>query len=95
MTLEHVISINKGGSNAPWNLIYAKKSNNSSKGNRDLFEWYVTKEYFSLEKLQYIIEYISAKVIEYYEVIPDDDLVWGLLDRYAEFLNNYNDKDVC
>jgi 5-methylcytosine-specific restriction endonuclease McrA len=46
LALDHVVPAALGGSDSPENLVYACRSCNSSKGKRDLWEWYAKKDEF-------------------------------------------------
>ena len=58
-SIDHVISLNKGGCNYIWNLVPCHKTCNSSKNNRSMIQWYENEWYFDLEKLQKIYDWMK------------------------------------
>ena len=56
-TLDHIISLNKGGKNDPWNIIPMYGPYNFSKRDKDLLEWYQQQPFYSEERLQKIYEW--------------------------------------
>ena len=56
-TIDHIIPLVNGGLNEAWNCIPATKSNNSSKGAKDMLEWYKEQSFFSEERLNKIYEW--------------------------------------
>ena len=50
-TTDHIICLNNGGLNEPWNCVPMLKSYNSSKHTNDMEEWYRQQPYFSEERL--------------------------------------------
>ena len=55
LTQDHIIPLSKGGTYTNNNIIPACGRCNSSKGNKDLKEWYTKQEFYSKEKLQSIL----------------------------------------
>ena len=49
-SVDHIIPINKKGTNTIENLIPCEKSVNSTKQDKDLWEWYNKQNYFSWER---------------------------------------------
>jgi len=56
---DHVIPISKDGSYVKTNIVPCELGVNSSKGNRDLEEWYRKQSYFSEERLKNIYKWIG------------------------------------
>jgi 5-methylcytosine-specific restriction endonuclease McrA len=56
---EHFIPLTKGGEYTHNNIIPACKSCNSSKYNRDFFEWFKSYEYYSEEREKKILKYLD------------------------------------
>lgn len=50
VTMDHIVALNKGGTNSISNIVPADVSPNSSKHNSDIFEWYSKQPYFSWDK---------------------------------------------
>ena len=63
-TIDHVIPLINGGLNESWNCIPATKSNNSSKGSKDMLEWYKKQSFFSEERLNKIYEWTQFKDLD-------------------------------
>lgn len=61
LTMEHVIAIANGGTNSVDNIIPACRSCNSSKGTKELIEWYTSQPFYSKDRLSNIIKYLRAK----------------------------------
>lgn len=57
LTMDHIIPLHCGGTNYIWNIVLTKRTYNSSKGIKDMSEWYKTKEFYSEERLQKILEW--------------------------------------
>ena len=56
-TVDHIIPLSKEGENEPWNLVPMLKSYNNSKHTKDMLEWYLEQEFFSIERLTKIYEW--------------------------------------
>lgn len=56
---EHFIPITNHGEYTHNNIIPACKSCNSSKCNRDFFEWYIEQDFYSKEREEYILRYLN------------------------------------
>lgn len=57
-SIDHIVALNNGGLNEPWNIVPMVKSYNSSKNKRiDVLNWYKEQEYFNEERLNKIIEW--------------------------------------
>ena len=57
-TLDHIVALDNGGLNEPWNVVPMRKGYNTSKrNNENTLNWYMEQEYFSEERLQRIIEW--------------------------------------
>lgn len=50
-TIDHIIALDNGGLNEPWNCVPMYKPYNSSKRDKSMEEWYKQQEYFSEERL--------------------------------------------
>lgn len=61
LTQDHFIPLSKGGGYTRNNIIPACKSCNSSKGNRDFFEWYKKQMFYNLESEEKIINHLRAE----------------------------------
>lgn len=59
LTREHFIALSRGGEYTHNNIIPACKSCNSSKMDKDFFQWYPTKDYYSKERKEFILEYLG------------------------------------
>lgn len=56
---EHIIPVSKGGRTCVGNIIPACRHCNSSKGSKDLLEWYCSVSYYNAHKLEHIINYME------------------------------------
>ena len=57
-SIDHILALDNGGLNEPWNCIPMVKSYNSSKRKRiDVINWYMEQEYFNEERLNKIVEW--------------------------------------
>ena len=57
-TIDHIVALDNGGLNEPWNCVPMVKSYNSSKNKRiDVLNWYIEQEYFNEERLNKIVEW--------------------------------------
>lgn len=56
---EHFIPLSKGGGYTHDNIIPSCVSCNSSKGNKNFFEWYPEHEHYSKERERFILEYLG------------------------------------
>lgn len=61
LTQEHFIPLSKGGGYTPDNIIPACFSCNSSKHNKNFFDWYPQQEFYSKEREQKILEYLNMQ----------------------------------
>ena len=61
LTQDHFIALSKGGEYTINNIIPSCQSCNTSKNNRDFFNWYPTKEYYSKKREQKILKYLNYK----------------------------------
>ena len=50
-TIDHIIPLNNGGLNEPWNCVPCFANYNYSKNTRNMLEWYVQQEFYSEERL--------------------------------------------
>lgn len=58
-TLEHFIPVIKNGELSRWNVIPACKSCNSSKRNKDFFDWYVNQDFYNEIREKRILKYLN------------------------------------
>ncbi len=58
---EHFIALSKGGEYTHNNILPACKNCNSSKNNKDFFQWYLKYKYFSKKRERYILEFLNYK----------------------------------
>ncbi len=56
---EHFVPLSKGGEYTHNNIIPACRSCNSSKNNKDFFEWYPQQPYYSKEREQKILDFLG------------------------------------
>ena len=56
-SIDHIIPLDNNGEHEIWNLVPMLKSYNSSKGTKDLLEWYLEQPFFSIERLTKIYEW--------------------------------------
>ena len=57
-TIDHIVALDNGGLNEPWNIVPMKKGYNSSKFNRiNSLDWYMEQEYFDIDRLNKIVEW--------------------------------------
>ena len=57
-TLDHIVALDNGGLNEPWNCIPMKKGYNTSKHiTENVLNWYLEQEYFDIERLNKIVEW--------------------------------------
>ena len=56
-TIDHIVALDNGGENEPWNCIPMKKGYNTSKSTKNMLEWYLQQEYFDIDRLTKIYEW--------------------------------------
>ena len=57
-SVDHILALDNGGLNEPWNCVPMVKSYNSSKNKRvDVLNWYMEQEYFDIDRLNKIVEW--------------------------------------
>lgn len=56
-TIDHIVPLNNDGEHEIWNCVPMYQSYNSGKRDRNMLEWYLKQEYFSIEKLTKIYEW--------------------------------------
>lgn len=61
LSMEHVVPIKYGGSSAACNIIPCCQHCNSSKGAKDMVEWYTAQPFYSKERLESILKYLESK----------------------------------
>lgn len=59
LQMEHIVPLTKGGEHSYYNIVPCIGNYNSSKGNKNMEEWYRKQPYFSEERLQKIYEYTN------------------------------------
>jgi 5-methylcytosine-specific restriction endonuclease McrA len=62
LTQDHFIALNNGGEYTTNNIIPACSKCNSSKQDKDFFEWYPKQSYYSKEREQKILEYLNYNI---------------------------------
>lgn len=81
ITIDHIFPRIKGGTNEMENIVFACKSCNSSKGDRDMFGWYV--EHFNTFPSIYLTATYLKKIYLYAQTN-------NLLDLELDTLNEYD-----
>lgn len=66
-SIDHIIALNNGGLNEPWNCVPMLKSYNISKYTSDINEWYLAQDFYSEERLNKIYEWQEYAYNKYYE----------------------------
>jgi 5-methylcytosine-specific restriction endonuclease McrA len=61
LTMDHVVPISKGGKTTIDNVIPACSSCNSSKQARDIIEWYTSQPFYSKNRLDNIIKFVTTR----------------------------------
>ena len=57
-TLDHIVALDNGGLNEPWNVIPMRKGYNTSKYiTENVLDWYLEQEYYSEDRLNKIVEW--------------------------------------
>lgn len=57
-TLDHIVALDNGGLNEPWNVIPMRRGYNCSKNStKNSLTWYMEQEYFNEERLNKIVEW--------------------------------------
>ena len=57
-SIDHIVALDNGGLNEPWNLVPMYLNYNSSKNKRvDVINWYMEQEYFDIDRLNKIVEW--------------------------------------
>ena len=59
LTQDHFIPLSKGGGYVVTNIVPSCQSCNSSKGNKDFFEWYPKQEYYSENREKKVLEFLD------------------------------------
>ena len=65
-TIDHIISLNKGGKHEIWNCVPMHKTYNSSKYINDMISWYKQQEFFDIDRLMKIYEWQEYAFEKYY-----------------------------
>lgn len=58
-SIDHIVPISKFGEHEVWNCVPMLINYNSSKGNKDMFEWYIKQLFYSEERLDKIYEWVE------------------------------------
>lgn len=58
-TIDHIIPLSKGGLNEPWNCVPMCRSYNISKHVENMEDWYVEQNFFDIDRLLKIYEWIE------------------------------------
>ena len=58
-SIDHIIPLDKNGENEIWNLVPMYMPYNSSKNNKDMIDWYIQQDFFDIDKLLKIYEWIE------------------------------------
>lgn len=58
LTMEHVVPVASGGATSVDNIIPACQSCNSSKGKKDMIEWYTAQPFYNKARLETILKYL-------------------------------------
>lgn len=65
LTKDHVRPQHYGGSDVVFNIIPCCQKCNSSKGKKNVYQWYFKQKFFSYQRLIRINMYIYEKIISY------------------------------
>ncbi len=89
---DHIIPLHLNGANELWNLIPSYSNYNCSKGAQEPLEWYQAQEYYSNERLEYIIYY---QKVMYWNFANKDSkalvLITGETITYEDIVNEYGE----
>lgn len=58
LTMDHVAPVSQGGETTVGNIIPACRSCNSSKGAKDMIEWYTVQPFYDKDRLEAILKYL-------------------------------------
>lgn len=58
-TIDHIIPLDKGGENEIWNLVPMLHNYNCSKNNKNMEDWYMEQDFFDIDRLLKIYEWIE------------------------------------
>lgn len=61
LTMDHVVPVSRGGKTTLDNIIPACSSCNSSKQARDIIEWYTSQPFYSKNRLDNIIKFVTTR----------------------------------
>ena len=56
-SIDHIVSLNQGGENEPWNCVPMLRNYNSSKSDKEMLDWYSDQSFFDVERLIKIYEW--------------------------------------
>ena len=65
ITIDHIVPLSQGGLNVIWNIVPAKFKYNSSKGNKNLEDWYSQQEFCSEDRLNKIYQWVEYAYNKY------------------------------
>lgn len=63
LTQDHIVPLSKGGGYTKFNIIPACPSCNFRKNNKQMEEWYVKQDFFSLDRLTYINKFAESLIV--------------------------------
>ena len=63
LTMDHVVPVSQGGETTVGNIIPACRSCNSSKGAKDMIEWYTAQPFYDKARLENIIKYLRSREV--------------------------------
>ena len=58
-TIDHITPLNKNGQHEIWNLVPMESRLNSCKGTTNMEDWYIEQEFFDIDKLLKIYDWIE------------------------------------
>lgn len=64
-TIDHIIPISKGGEHEVWNCVPMLLKYNKSKHSKDMLEWYIQQDFYSVKNLLKIFDWITYAIIKY------------------------------
>lgn len=67
-SIDHIISLSKDGENEPWNCVPMVRILNSSKYTSDMEDWYMKQDFFDIDRLLKIYEWIEYAYKKYKEM---------------------------
>ena len=58
-SIDHIMSLNKDGENEIWNCVPMLHNYNCSKNNKNMEDWYMEQDFFDIDRLLKIYEWIE------------------------------------